>query len=88
MLNWIKNKLSTIHQWFVDHVWKPSWTKLTSWVMGIPAALVAVGQYVSSFMQDNTIQSYLTQFDIPNWVPSSLTLIALVYYLAHGRDKD
>jgi len=53
--------------------------------MGVPAALIAVGQYVSSFMQDNTIQGYLTQFDIPNWVPSSLTLIALIYYLAHGR---
>ena len=86
MLNWIKDYLvSSTHKWWVDHIWKPSWTKLTSWVMGVPAALIAVGQYVSSFMQDNTIQGYLTQFDIPNWVPSSLTLIALIYYLAHGR---
>ena len=73
------------HKWWMEYVWKPSWTKLTSWFLGLPSGIVAVGQFVSDFMQDNTIQSYLTQFDIPNWVPSTMTLIALVYYLAHGR---
>jgi hypothetical protein len=73
------------HKWWAEKVWKPSWTTFTSWAMGVPAALVAVGQAVSSFMQDTTIQGYLAQFNIPNWVPSSLTLIALIYYVAHGR---
>lgn len=86
MLNWIKEYLlSPTHKWWVENVWKKAWTKLLSWTAGIPAALLTAGQYVSSFMQDNTIQTYLTQFDIPNWVPSSLTLIALIYYLASGR---
>jgi hypothetical protein len=86
MLKWIKDYITgPTHKWWVDNVWRPSWTKFTSWVVGIPAALVAVGQYVSNFMQDVTIQSYLAQFDIPNWVPSTLTLIALIYYVASGR---
>lgn len=86
MFNWIKEYLiSPTHQWWVDNVWKPSWTKFTSWIVGVPSAVVAAGQYISNFMQDSTIQGYLTQFDIPNWVPSTMTLIALIYYMASGR---
>lgn len=78
--------ISPTHAWWVEKVWKPSWTKFLSWTAGIPAVLVSFGQYVSSFMQDNTIQMYMAQFDIPNWVPSSLALISLIYYIASGRN--
>ena len=89
MLNWFKDYIAgPTHQWWMDHVWKPAWDKVITFIYGIPAAALAVGQYVSTFMQDNTIQSYMAQFNIPNWVPSALTLIALLYYIAHGRTQD
>jgi hypothetical protein len=83
-MNWYKN--TAWHKWWVAHVWKPSWTMVTTSVYGIPAALVAAGEIASKFLNDTTIQSYLAYFSIPNWVPMGLAGIALIHYLAHGRD--
>lgn len=86
-MNFIKNYLiSPTHQWWVDSVWRPSWTRFLSLVSGIPAALLTAGQAISSFANDTTINGYLAQMSVPNWVPMSLTTIALLYYVAHGRD--
>lgn len=77
---------SSFHKWWVDNVWKPSWTRLVTAVYGIPAALVVAGEEVSKFANDSTISGYLSQMNVPNWVPMGLAGIALVHYVAHGRD--
>ena len=84
---WLNNYLiSPTHKWWVDNVWKPSWTRFVSMTAGIPAAAIAVGQTVSSFANDTTISGYLAQMSVPNWVPMGLAGISLVYYVAHGRN--
>lgn len=87
MLQWFKNYIaSPTHKWWVDNVWKPSWTRLSAAIYGIPAALVVAGEQLSKFANDHTISGYLAQMNVPNWVPMSLAGIALVTYIAHGRD--
>jgi hypothetical protein len=86
-MNFIKDYLiSPTHKWWVDNVWEPSWTRFLSMTSGIPAALVVAGQSVSHFANDSTISGYLAQMNVPNWIPSGLALISLLYYVAHGRD--
>jgi hypothetical protein len=83
ILNWYTS--TRWHQWWVNNVWKPTWTKLTTAIYGIPAGLAVVGQTASYFLNDTTIQGYLAKFNIPNWVPMTLAGIALVHYIASGR---
>lgn len=87
MLNWFKSYLvSPTHKWWVDNVWRPSWTKLVTALYGIPAILVVVLEQLSKFANDSTISGYLSQLNVPNWVPMGLAGIALIHYIAHGRD--
>lgn len=87
MINWFKTYLiSPTHKWWVDNVWKPSWTRLSAAIYGVPAGLIVIGEQLSKFANDHTISGYLSQMNVPNWVPMSLAGIALVTYLAHGRD--
>lgn len=87
MLTWLNNYLiSPTHQWWVTNVWRPSWTKLTTAVYGIPALLVAAGEAISKFANDTTISGYLAQIGVPNWVPMGLAGIALIHYVASGND--
>lgn len=86
-MSWLNNYLiSPTHKWWVDNVWRPSWTRFTSMLMGIPAMLVAGGQMISTYANDTTISGYMAQLNVPNWVPMGLAGISLVYYVAHGRD--
>lgn len=78
--------LSPTHQWWVRNVWKPAWTKVTTLVYGIPAMLVTVGEVISKFANDTTISGYLSQLNVPNWVPMALAGIALVHYVADSHD--
>lgn len=78
---------SSFHKWWVDNVWRPSWTKITTGIYGIPAALVSLGEIGSKFANDNTISGYLAQLNVPNWVPMALAGIALFHYVASGH-KD
>jgi hypothetical protein len=84
MIKWYAE--TAFHQWWVDNVWKPTWTKITTAIYGIPAALTTVGLMASNFLNDNTIQSYLSYMSIPNWVPMGLAGIALIHYMASGHD--
>lgn len=84
LINWYVN--TSFHKWWMDNVWRPSWTKLTSWVLGIPAALVAILQTVATWAKDDTVTQYLAQMNVPNYVPAGLATVALLYYVAHGRD--
>lgn len=77
---------SPTHRWWVDNVWKPSWTKLTTAIYGIPALLVTAGEGISQLANDTTISGYLAQIGVPNWVPMGLAAIALIHYVASGRD--
>lgn len=77
---------SPTHRWWVDNVWRPSWTKITTAVYGIPAIIVTLGEMLSKFANDSTISNYLAQMNVPNWVPMGLAGIALVHYIASGRD--
>lgn len=87
MLNWLNVYIaSPTHKWWVDNVWRPSWTRFVSMVSGLPAMFVAGGQLISKWANDTTISTYLAQVGVPNWVPSALAGIALIYYIAHGRD--
>lgn len=74
------------HQWWVDHVWKPSWTKFISFWAGLPAAVVAGAQGVAAMAHDSNVQSYLAQMNVPQYVPAAIAAVALVYYIASGRD--
>lgn len=86
-MQWLNNYLlSPTHKWWVDNVWRPSWTRFTTMVYGLPALLVGAFQAVSKFAGDTTISGYLAQMNIPNWVPSALALIALVHYISQGHE--
>lgn len=86
-MQWLKDYIaSPTHKWWVDNIWRPSWTRFTSMFYGIPALLVTVVEQVSKFANDNTISSYLTQMNIPNWVPMALAGIALIHYIGQGHD--
>lgn len=88
MFQWLKNYIaSPTHKWWVDNVWRPTWTKLISGIYGIPAAIVSLGETISKFANDSTISNYLTQLNVPNWVPMALAGIALLHYIASGH-KD
>jgi len=87
MLNWIKEYIAgPTHKWWVDNVWRPSWTKFVTFLYGIPAALLVVAEKISDWAKDDTIATYIAQVGVPNWVPSTMAAVALVYYIAHGRD--
>lgn len=86
MLNWLKDYItSPTHKWWVDNVWRPSWTKFTTYVYGIPAALLSLGEVISNWANDSTISQYLATMNVPNWVPMGLAGIALMHYVASGR---
>lgn len=86
-MQWFKDYVSSpTHKWWVDNVWRPSWTRFVSYVYGIPATVVAGGQAIASFAGDSTISGYLAQMNVPNWVPMALAGIALIHYVAHGRE--
>lgn len=87
MINWFKDYLvSPTHKWWVDNVWRPSWTKITTAIYGIPALLISAGEVISKFANDTTISGYLSQIGVPNWVPMALAGVALVHYVASGHD--
>lgn len=86
MLKWLKNYIaSPTHKWWVDNVWRPTWTKLVSGIYGIPAAILTFLELVSKWANDSTISNYLTQMNVPNWVPMGLAGIALIHYVASGN---
>lgn len=87
MLNFINDYLAgPTHRWWVDKVWHPSWTKFVTFIYGIPAMLLAAGQEIDKWANDTTIATYMAQVGVPNWVPSAMAGIALIYYIAHGRE--
>lgn len=88
MLQWLNNYIaSPTHKWWVDNVWRPSWTKFTTAVYGIPALLLSLGEGISKLANDTTISGYLSQLNVPNWVPMAMAGIALVHYIASGHDN-
>jgi len=84
VIEWYKN--TAWHKWWVENVWKPSWTKLTAAIYGIPAAFGVLAQSASTFLHDSTIQTYLAQYHIPNWVPVTVAVLALIHLVASGHD--
>lgn len=84
LINWYVN--TPVHQWFVNTVWKPSWTKFVTFVYGIPAMLVALTQYVSHLAGDDKVSTLLTQMHMPDGVFAALAGVAMITYIAHGRD--
>ena len=86
LYNWYIN--TPWHQWWVEKVWKPSWTNFISWVYGLPAAFIAMADKIGSWAGDNTIKNYLAEMNIPNWVPTALAVIAILHYIGHGRSED
>lgn len=86
-MTWLNDYLiSPTHKWWVDNVWRPSWTAITSAIYGIPAGIVTMFEVINKYAQDTTISSYLSALNVPNWVPMAFAGIALVHYIAHGRD--
>lgn len=86
-IQWIKDYIAgPTHKWWVDNVWKPSWSKLTTAIYGLPAGLITIGEFASKWLNDTTIQKYLSYYNIPNWVPMLMAGIALIHYIASGRD--
>lgn len=88
MIQWLKNYLvSPTHKWWVENIWRPTWTKLLTAIYGIPAAIVAAFEGLSSLANDTTVGSYLSQLNVPEWVSPMLAGIALMHYIASGRKK-
>lgn len=88
MIKWLKDYIAgPTHKWWVDNVWRPTWTKFLTAIYGIPAGLVSLWEALSGFANDSTIGSYLNQLNVPNWVPMGLAGIALVHYIASGNRK-
>ena len=83
MIEWYVN--TAWHKWWMEKVWKPSWSKFTSAIYGIPAALMAVGEYIAWLTNDSTVQMYLAKMHIPQAVPVALATVALIHYIASGR---
>lgn len=79
---------SSFHQWWVNNVWKPSWTKFTTAIYGVPALLVSLFELGSKWANDSTISTYMAQLNVPNWVPMGLAGIALIHYIASGHGKS
>lgn len=87
MFQWLKDYIaSPTHQWWVNNVWRPTWTKFMTYIYGIPALLVSLLEMLSKFANDNTISTYMAQMNVPNWLPMGLAGIALVHYIASGHD--
>lgn len=86
-MSWLSEYItSPTHNWWVDNVWRPSWTRFTSMVYGIPAGFISVFEVISKYANDTTISSYMSQLNVPNWVPMAFAGVALIHYVAHGRD--
>lgn len=83
----IKEWIKVTHQWWVDKVWKPSWTRFVATIYGVPAAVVVIVEQVGAWASSDTVKSLVDQLHVPGWVPQTLVLIALVHYMAHGRDN-
>lgn len=85
-MNWLKEYIaSPTHKWFVDNLWRPSWTRLWSAISGIPSALIVAGQYISKLAGDDKIDTLLQKMHMPDGVFTALAVAALVTYVAHGR---
>lgn len=87
MIQWIKDYITgPTHQWWVEKVWKPTWTKLWTGIYGIPAALVVAGQYIGQWAGDDKIAALLQKMHMPDGVFVALAGVALVSYVATGRN--
>lgn len=89
MLSWLKTYIaSPTHKWWVDNVWRPSWTKLMTIIYGVPALFATVFTQLAAWGDDTTIAQYIDKLGMPNWVPIAFAGIALVHYVAHGRSAS
>jgi hypothetical protein len=86
MNNFINKQSMKFRKWWIKNIWKPSWTKLTAAIYGIPSAVISLGEVVSKYANDPIISKYLTQLNVPYWVTMLLAGIALIHYIASGRD--
>lgn len=86
-MQWLNNYLvAPTHKWWVDNVWRPSWTKLSAAIYGIPSLLILAVEEIAKYANDTTITGYLSQMGVPNGVFMALASVALVSYIASGRD--
>lgn len=76
---------SPFHQWWVNNVWKPSWTRFVTFVYGLPALALMGVQYIGQLAGDDQISQFLAKMNVPNWIPIGLAFIAMIHYIAHGR---
>lgn len=87
MLQLFKDYISgPTHKWWVDNVWEPTYTKILTWIYGIPAVVMTVFQTADKWANDSTISQYMSQLNVPNWVPMGLAGMALIHYIASGHD--
>jgi hypothetical protein len=85
-MQWFKDYIAgPTHKWWVDNVWRPSWTKVVTFIYGVPALVAALFTQLASWGEDTTIAQYIDKLHVPNWVPMAFAGIALVHYIAHGR---
>jgi ABC-type sulfate transport system permease component len=74
-----KSTLSTI--------WKRSWTLFLSKLQGLASALTAALYAANYTFQSGQFKDLLNTFPhVPGWVPIALATIALMTFLAHGRE--
>lgn len=70
------------HKWWVEKVWKPSWSKFLNLLMGLPSLLVLLGQELSKLAGDDKIANLLQQMHVPDGVFVGLAVVSLIGYIA------
>lgn len=76
---------SPTHRWWVDNVWRPSWTRLAAWIYGLPAMAISLATQIGDWANNDTIKGLIDQMNVPHWVPQLITVIALIHILARGH---
>jgi len=85
-MQWIKDYLiSTTHKWWVENIWRPSWTRVVTFIYGVPALVTSVFVQLAAWGNDSSVAAYMDRMHVPNWVPMAFAGVALVSYIAHGR---
>lgn len=79
-INWYCN--TPWHRWWVEKIWKPSWTKLTAWVAGLPSILLVIAEQVGKLAGDDKVSQLLAQMHVPDGFFAGLALVSLIFYIA------
>lgn len=68
--------------------WYKSWTKVWGYCQMGGAAALTVLSTLHDYISDSTFKSYLGDLNLPKYVISSLAVLGIITWLAHGRSQN